>query len=473
MNQLLSIVDDALVIKKLSVETLDGPTLVTDDLTVQGSLKADDVKVSGTITVDTLKVKKLINEQESVISKRVQDFTFLGRTDDDLYNKGLTYADEKGTKQFVYRTGNKLWSTMNIELDRDLAYQINGVTVLSQNSLGSTVTQSNLTRIGKLRELTVNGYVSFDDWIFFNNNVNRLGINTESPNGTVGVLLENAAEFIINNNEEKVVIGTITSNDLNIVTDNTVRIQIKNTGETIFGNDKYKNAKVRINGTLEVDRLITAGADKDHLPITYRTTETTSVQGTGFLWQHANKNRQFTYNLDPDRIYSSETIDLHKSKWYSIDGSLIISRSTIGSSVTESSLEKLGRLRELEVDGVAKIKVLEAETANISQLKSSDIISLNVDNENELVINKQGSITIGTEYNTDRNVVINGQVSIVGGVSVNNKKIFFNDSAPTSGRYYKGDICFNSNPEARDYIGWVCLEGGTPGQWNKFGNIIP
>jgi len=473
MNQLLSIVDDALVIKKLNVETLDGPTLVTDDLTVQGSLQVDDIKVSGTITVDTLKVKNLINQQESTATKRVQDVTFLGRTDDDLYNKGLTYADQNGTKQFVYRTGNKLWSTMNIELDRDLVYQINGVTVLSQNSLGSTITQSNLTRIGKLRELTVNGYVSFDDWVFFNNNVNRLGINTESPNGTVGILLENAAEFIINNNEEKVVIGNITSNDLNIVTDNTVRIQIKNTGETIFGHEKYKNAKVRINGTLEVDKLITAGADKDHLPITYRTTETNSVQGTGFLWQHANKNRQFTYQLDPDRIYSSETIDLHKSKWYSIDGSLIISRSTIGSSVTESNLEKLGRLRELEVDGVAKIKVLQAEVANISQLKSSDIVSLNVDDENELVINKQGNITIGTEYNTDRQVIINGQVNVVGSISVNSKKIFFADNAPSSGRYSKGDICFNNNPQARDYIGWVCLEGGTPGQWNKFGNIIP
>jgi len=120
MNQLLSIVDDAIVIKKLSVQTLDGPTLVTDNLTVQGSLKAEDLKVSGTITVDTLKVKNLVTQQESAPSKRVQDFTFLGRTDDDLYNKGLTYADENGTKQFVYRTGNKLWSTMNIELNRDL-----------------------------------------------------------------------------------------------------------------------------------------------------------------------------------------------------------------------------------------------------------------------------------------------------------------------------------------------------------------
>ena len=473
MNQLLSIVDDAIVIKKLSVQTLDGPTLVTDNLTVQGSLKAEDLKVSGTITVDTLKVKNLVTQQESAPSKRVQDFTFLGRTDDDLYNKGLTYADENGTKQFVYRTGNKLWSTMNIELNRDLAYQINGVTVLNQTSLGPTVTQSSLTRIGDLRELKVNGYVNFDDWVFFNHNINRLGINTENPNGTLGIVLENAAEFIVNNNEERVVVGTITSNDLNIVTDNTVRIQIKNTGETVFGNEKYKNAKVKINGILEVDKIITAGGDKDLLPITYRTTELSSIQGTGFLWHHANKNRQFTYNLDPDRIYSSEIIDLHKSKWYSIDGSLIISRSTIGSSVTESSLEKLGKLRELEVDGVAKIKVLEADEARITQLKTSDSISLNVDNENELVINKQGPIVIGTEYNTDRNVVINGQVNIVGGVNINSKKIFFASGAPSSGRYSKGDICFNSNPEARDYVGWVCLEGGTPGQWNKFGVIIP
>lgn len=44
-------------------------------------------------------------------------------------------------------------------------------------------------------------------------------------------------------------------------------------------------------------------------------------------------------------------------------------------------------------------------------------------------------------------------------------------SAPTTGTYSLGDIVYNSNPSAGGYLGWVCIEAGTPGTWKGFGLI--
>ena len=44
-------------------------------------------------------------------------------------------------------------------------------------------------------------------------------------------------------------------------------------------------------------------------------------------------------------------------------------------------------------------------------------------------------------------------------------------SAPTTGLWAKGDIVLNSSPDAGEYLGWVCVTGGSPGTWKGFGLI--
>ncbi|MFT5098489.1 MAG: hypothetical protein ACI9HY_000597 [Planctomycetaceae bacterium] len=44
-------------------------------------------------------------------------------------------------------------------------------------------------------------------------------------------------------------------------------------------------------------------------------------------------------------------------------------------------------------------------------------------------------------------------------------------SLPNSGSWKQGDIVYNNNPSAGTYVGWVCVTGGTPGQWKPFGAI--
>jgi len=484
MNQLLSIVDDGLVIKKLSVQTLDGPIQATDDVRVQGNIFVDrdikarrNIEVSGILTVDTLKVKNLITENESTneVDPNV-DFTFVGKGEKQIDGKGLIWLDgATGSKQLVYKEGNRLWSTMDIDLARDRAFHINKIPVLSANELGPTVTTSNLQTVGELNGLKVSGQVEIDNWVFFNGYNNTLGVNTESPNATLGVVVENGIEVIIGGKDDKTAkIGTFSSNTLDLVTDNKTRMSITDNGEVIFGSSKFKNAVVKVYGRLEVDELVTGNGRQEQPLIIFKSTETKPVYQTGMLWQHDGRTRYLVYAANPDRIYSSDIFDLENEQWYGIGGAMVLSRNSLGDSVTESSLTKLGKLRELEVTGETRLLgPVNIPNLNIESLNVSKSFKVNIAGDDELTINANGDIIIGVEENKQRSVMLHGQIAINGGINLNNKRIITGQTAPALGVWNKGDICYNETPEMEGYIGWVCVQSGEPGLWCPFGLIMP
>lgn len=45
------------------------------------------------------------------------------------------------------------------------------------------------------------------------------------------------------------------------------------------------------------------------------------------------------------------------------------------------------------------------------------------------------------------------------------------DSVPTAGEWVRGSLVYKTNVSSSDYIGWVCVTGGTPGVWEPFGRI--
>jgi hypothetical protein len=45
------------------------------------------------------------------------------------------------------------------------------------------------------------------------------------------------------------------------------------------------------------------------------------------------------------------------------------------------------------------------------------------------------------------------------------------EAAPTSGSWNRGDIVYDTTPDASGYIGWICVTAGTPGTWKTFGAI--
>ena len=53
----------------------------------------------------------------------------------------------------------------------------------------------------------------------------------------------------------------------------------------------------------------------------------------------------------------------------------------------------------------------------------------------------------------------------------NVKSIMYSSGIPASGAYNTGDIVLFTTPTAGDYIGAVCVSGGSPGTWKYFGSI--
>ena len=496
MNQLLSIDGDKIVIEKLRVKWTEGPITHAGSLEVVGATKFNDnvdlnknINVKGTITADTINVKHIVCDEPGGLN---DPFAFTANTAKELDGRGFQFTDGNATRQFVFKEGDKMWSTMDLDLVRNKVYRIENIPVLSMTELGDSVVKSNLQSLGTLHKLKVGGDVEFAQWAFFNSVHNRLGINTESPNGAIGIV-ENNVELVLSSYKPGVgYIGTFNNTDLEIGTDNTSRVVIKNTGEVVFGSAKYKNAVIRIHGKLEVDEIVNDPREGKFLPLTFKAGKDTSIYGTGIVWLQDGAARQLTYAANPDRIFSTEIIDIADDKWLSIGSSMVLSRSSLGASVTSSSLTKVGLLENLDVAGASNLSTLSVSKITLSgdnqleissqSISSKNTFTVNVDDEQEIKIGN--SIEIGNNQNTSRKISLFGQVSVNasnpdpdvsltvnGNLSFANKKFITGTSKPNAGTYRKGDICWNSDPEATAYIGWVCIKEGTPGEWLPFGQI--
>jgi hypothetical protein len=83
---------------------------------------------------------------------------FKASGDTTVYGMGLVWTGTGSPKQLIMRAGpDRLWATEDLELDKGNSYWIDGATVLSKNSLGSTVIESSLTSVGTLSSLVVSG----------------------------------------------------------------------------------------------------------------------------------------------------------------------------------------------------------------------------------------------------------------------------------------------------------------------------
>jgi hypothetical protein len=53
------------------------------------------------------------------------------------------------------------------------------------------------------------------------------------------------------------------------------------------------------------------------------------------------------------------------------------------------------------------------------------------------------------------------------------RSVFFGTTIPGAGdgTFRQGDVIFNVNANAGDFVGWVCIAGGNPGSWKRFGAV--
>ena len=242
------------------------------------------------------------------------------------------------------------------------------------------------------------------------------------------------------------------------------------------------------------------------------------IEGKGLIWAGRGHTKQLVYQPSPDRFFSSETIDLAKDRAVTINGVKIIDDKELGTSITKSSLREVGRLRGLIVDGSLSVNQFlyynatsdrlglgteepnaalsicdqgveivigsrEYNKAGIGVYNSSDL-ELITDNTTRITISAGGNIELGNRNNGPIQVLVHGTMGInvgtpdprtnlhIGGAIKFNDTLHLKGTRPPEGGSFKqGDIVWNSEPQQRHYVGWICIQSGNPGIWAQFGEI--
>jgi len=428
---------------------------------------------NGKITVDVVESRQSVNFADNNFAS--------------LEGKGLRWTDGNRSKNFIYKN-SEIYSDISVNLAEEQAFKISDVNVLSLNELGSSVVKSKLREVGTLRSLKVGGSAIIGEFAFINSEINRIGINTDSPTGALGIK-ENNVEIVIGSAKTKTAqIGTVSNDDLELITDSHSRIHIARTGEITIGDERTLNAVLRVNGKIIASEVETERTGS----IILKEAAEDSIYGKGLIWKTGkrNPNRQFVYNPSPDRFWSTDIIDLAAEKYFSIENNMVLSMNRLGHTVTDSSLTSLGVLKELQVAGDAavtrKISTSRIEIGRFAidenRIESQKQFTINQNGTEELKISS--NIVIGNSSDPNRPVTVYGQLAVgatnpeegvsftvEGKVSLGGKKFETGTSAPQNGSYIKGDIVWNTDPKAGDYIGWVCIATGTPGAWLPFGGI--
>ena len=238
----------------------------------------------------------------------------------------------------------------------------------------------------------------------------------------------------------------------------------------------------------------------------------------GILWTGVGSTKQLSFQQNPDRIFSSEVIDVQQGKHFSVNGVKVLDGTELGSTVSKSNLREVGRLKGLIVDGSVSINQylyynasadrlgLGTEEPNAALSIAEDMIEVMLgtkehvkgmvgtfaghgfdivtDNTSRISIESNGNIQLGNKKQPPVQVNVHGKLAVkvnmpdpdvdlhvAGAVKFNNKLQRYDVAAPTEGSYNVGDIIWNAEPKLNLYVGWICLVAGNPGTWAPFGKI--
>lgn len=199
-------------------------------------------------------LSSIINRALTVDDMRMQSLSSVEFQADSngIYGKGLKWKGQGPTKQLIYRANpDRIWTDESIDLGQEQAYMIGNTPVLRQTELGSAVRNSSLVTVGTLQNLRTSGNLSIDEYVFYNSDAESFAIGTEAPNGKFAVATLDA-EFIIDTDPGTVKLGTWTSDDLRLLTDDTTRLIVRANGNIDLGDPDGSNTKVTVHGKLGV-----------------------------------------------------------------------------------------------------------------------------------------------------------------------------------------------------------------------------
>ncbi len=499
-----SVVDNKLTIESIHTNAIEGDItlkggveikkniVVGDDSVFEKSVSIGvDLSVGRELRVPILRADTLIT---STHIEHKEPVVFSMETG-GIEGKGFVWkTDKRNVDFFIYKSDPKrVYTNLSIELLKGANLLIEGTPVITLDALGPSVLSSNLRKVGRLKELTVDGDVTLGEHIFFDATSTRIGIGTDHANAAFS-LVDNGVEVVLGSVDDSTgMVGTFTSHDLGLVTDNTTRMKITRGGKVIFGEAKAANADVTINGKLYVKELVVDNHEERQSPLEFKAVGSSNY-GKGMLFTGDGLPKQFVFAASPDQFYSSEHLNLAEGKEYFIDRDSVLSAKKLGSSVTKSSLKELGTLSYLNVEGDVNFsdsfKVIDKKVwIGDAEISVNNGVTFNgskitLQSGEQTVTVTSSYVALGNKDLPMTHVIVNGKMSVgmqtvgndaqfevSGNIRFADKLFKVGSTAPTQGMYRKGDIVWNDNPKETGYVGWVCIRDGNPGIWRGFGQI--
>ena len=229
--------DDGIVVN--AIET----PMIIGDTTLDGNLRVDG----------ELSVKKLHVDEVSADIRQERSSSLEFHADGNgVYSKGLLWTGNGVNKQLMMRPNpDRLWTNASIDLHKEESFKIDGRDVVTADSLGNDIRYSKLQTVGALRGLQVNGNLVVDQFLYWDSENYRLGIGTESPNAQFSIMGWDQ-EFVVDVESRTTKIGNYTTHPLEIVTDDTPRITITESGNISLGIKGSNTTRVSVHGNLGV-----------------------------------------------------------------------------------------------------------------------------------------------------------------------------------------------------------------------------
>jgi hypothetical protein len=268
--------------------------------------------------------------------------------------------------------------------------------------------------------------------------------------------------------------------------------------------------------SLHVNEITADVRNERNTPLEF-TADDNGIYGKGLVWRGDGPTKQFVYRANPDRIWTTESIDLNRGSSYKIDNIDLLTVNTLGSSIRTSSLTRVGTLSDLQVAGNlnidgfifynadserlgfgtdapnGSISVTSLETEFVIDVEgestkvgnwTTDDLHIVTDNTTRITVKANGKVDFGRSGRSDARVSVFGKLGVgvnnvgegvtlssAGAIEVSGTKIMTGTAIPTNGSFRQGDVMYNTNAVATGYVGWVCVREGTPGEWKPFGQI--
>lgn len=190
-----------------------------------------------------------------------------------------------------------------------------------------------------------------------------------------------------------------------------------------------------------------------------------------------------------------------------IDHNEVIWKDRLGKSVTKSSLNELGVLKNLQVrntfyvaDGRVGINTTSPSADFSVNSGGYEIITrmhehngyvgthshvafaIGTDDTPRLMCRANGDIVIGNENSKPVKLNVWGQVGVGvkypqeslhvdGNIKFSERTFTSGMAEPKEGSWTTGSVVWHERPEINQPVGWICVKGGKPGSWRPFGKI--